>query len=364
VKITDIQVIPLFIPLDETSPVCAHPERWGHQLLVKVFTDEGIIGYGEADPFVGGAIAKFIEGQIKPRLVGENPMHVERLWDMMYHFHMGHGIRGISIYAISSVEIALWDIIGKYRNMPVYEMLGGICHHEIKAYASFLAYKKPEEVAEISIRRKDEGYTAVKIHQGADLAMESIKAVRKALGDDFTVMIDVNGAWTPQEALKMAKEMEEYNVYWLEEPIWPVDDYDALAYLKDRTSVLIAAGECEHTHYGFRELISKRAVDIVQPDAIIQGGILECKKIISMAEAWNLMVATHSFFFGPGHAANLQLSLSNMRSEYVEVNAVSPKEFYIQPSLRPENGYIKAPEKPGLGFEVDDEIIKKYSYSI
>jgi len=360
VKITDIKAIPLFIPLKESPPFCANPKRRSYHVLVKVFTDEGITGYGEAIPFTPGAISTFIEEGLKPRLLGENPMHIERLWDMMYRINFGHGIRGISLYAISAVEIALWDIIGKYRSLPVYEMLGGLCKDKIKAYASLMEYKKPEDVASIALRWAEEGYTAIKVHQGGDTVIESVKAVRQAIGYDIVIMVDVNGAWTPRQAVEKAKELEQYGVLWLEEPVWPVDDYDGLAYVKDKSNIPLASGENEHTHYGFREMIAKRAVDIIQPIVLQAGGILECRKIFALAEAWNLKISTNSFFFGPGVAATIHLGLSNMRSEYVEANAVPLEASLIQPPLRPEKGYVTVPDKPGLGIEIDEDVVKKY----
>ena len=360
-KITDIKAIPLFIPLKETSPYSANPKRRGYHVLVKVFTDEGITGYGEAVPFTHGAVSVFIEQQLKPMLVGQNPMHVEKLWDTIYRQRFGHGIKGIAIYALSAVEIALWDIIGKARNLPIYEMIGGLCRDKIKAYASLMEYREPEEVAEIALRWVGEGYTAVKIHQGASNAIESVKAVREAVGDDIDIMLDVNGAWNPQEAIKKAKELEQYNLLWLEEPIWPVDDYEGLARLRDKTDVLIAAGENEYTQYGFKELITRRAVDIIQPDVIMTGGILACLKIFALAEVWNLQIATHSFFFGPGIPATIHLSLSNMKSEWVEINAVPLEAFFIQPAFRPVKGYLTLPDKPGLGIEIEEDVVKKYS---
>ena len=360
-KITDIKVTPLFIPLKEVSPFSANPKRRGYHVLVEVFTDEGITGYGEAIPFTHGAIGAYIEQQLKPMLIGQNPMQIEKLWDIMYRVRFGHGIKGISIYALSAVEVALWDIIGKARDLPVYEMIGGLCRDKIKAYASLMEYRRPEEVADISLRWVGEGYTAVKIHQGASNAIESVKAVRDAVGDDIEIMLDVNGAWNSQEAIKKARELEKYDLLWLEEPIWPVDDYDGLARLRDKTDILIAGGENECTHYGFRELITRRAVDIIQPDVIMAGGISACRKIFALAEVWNLQIATHSFFFGPGIPATIHLSLSNMRSEWVEINAVPLEAYFIKPALRPEKGYVTVPDKPGLGIEIDEDVVKKYS---
>ena len=143
-----------------------------------------------------------------------------------------------------------------------------------------------------------------------------------------------------------------------------MDDYDGLAYVKDKSNILIASGENEYTHYGFREMITKRAVDIIQPDVIKAGGILEFQKIIALAEAWNLQIAPHFFCFGPGVAATLHLSFSNMTSEYIEVKAVPPEAFFIEPHLRPEKGlFTNPPDKPGLGIEIDEDVVKRYPYT-
>jgi len=359
-KITDIRAIPMWIPLKETEPKSAYPKRRSIHVLIEVSTDEGITGYGEAIPYTHGAVGGYIDQQLKPLLVGEDPTQIERLWDRAYRISFGHGIRGISIHALSSIEIALWDILGKARRLPVYEMIGGLCRDRVKAYASLMEYREPEEVAKISVRWVEEGYKAVKIHQGRSNAVESVKAVRDAVGDDVKVMLDVNGAWSPQEAIKHAKELERYDLTWLEEPIWPVDDYANLARLREKTDIPIAGGENEFTHYGFRELITEGAVDIVQPDVIMTGGITACRKIFALAEAWNLGIATHSFFYGPGIPASVHLSLSNMRSEWVEINAVPLEAYFINPAYRPVKGNITAPDKPGLGFEIDEKVVKKY----
>jgi L-alanine-DL-glutamate epimerase-like enolase superfamily enzyme len=359
-KITDVQAIPLFIPLKEAAPFSTSGKACAYHVLVKVCTDEGITGYGEAWRLTPRAICTFIEEALKPLLIGQNPMHVERLWDLMYFTTFRYGRKGATLHCISGVELALWDIIGKARNLPVYEMIGGLCRDKIQAYASLPRYKQPEEVVTIALRCVEEGYTAIKLHQHD---VESVKAVRRAVGPDITLMLDVNGRWKIREAVENSKVLAENGYLWLEEPISPMDDYDGLAYVRDKSEVLIAAGENEYTHYGFKELITKGAVDLVQPDATKTGGILACRKVFALAEAWNLRVATHSYYFGPGVAATVHLSLSNMRSEFVEINTMPLSESFIQPPLRPENGYITVPAKPGLGIEIDEDVVKRHPYT-
>lgn len=358
-KITDIKVIPLFIPLKETPPFSISGKASNYHVLIKVFTDEGIVGYGEAYRMTPGAMCTFIEEALKPHLIGRNPTQIEMLWDLMYGITFLYGRKGFALNAISGIEIALWDIIGKYRNLPIYEMIGGLCRDKIKAYASLPRYNTPEEVAIAACRCVEEGYTALKLHQDD---IESVKAARRAVGPDINLMLDVNGAWNIREAVKVAKVLEEYGYLWLEEPISPMDDYDGLAYVKEKANILIAAGENEYTLYGFKEMITKRAVDIIQPDVTKAGGILACRKIFALVEAWNLRLAMHSYCFGPGIAATVHLSLSNMLSEYVEIHALPLEASFILPPLRPENGYIAAPTGPGLGIEIDEEIVKRYPY--
>jgi L-alanine-DL-glutamate epimerase-like enolase superfamily enzyme len=279
----------------------------------------------------------------------------------MYRTTFRYGRKGLVLHAISGVEIALWDIIGKYRNLPVYEMIGGLCRDKIKAYASLHHYEKPEDVVTIAQRCVEQGYMAIKLHQ-ADI--ESTKAVRDAVGPDIVLMVDAAGAgWTPRQAVEKSKELEQYGVLWLEEPVWPEDDYDGLAYVRDRSRILIAAGENEYTHYGFKDMITRHAVDIVQPDVTKSGGIMACRKIFSLAEAWNLQIATHSFYYGPGVAATIHLGLSNLRSEYIEINSLPLEVSIMQPPLRPEKGYLTISDRPGIGVEIDDDVVKKYRYT-
>lgn len=359
-KITDVKAIPLFIPVKEFPPLSMNGRSHAYHVLVKVFTDEGIVGYGEAFRFPTSAVCTVIEEALKPHLVGEDPTHIERLWELMYNRTFPYGRRGIAIHAISGVEIALWDILGKWRNLPVYEMLGGLCKDKIKGYASLPHYQQPDDLAAIALRYAGEGYTAIKVHERS---VEAIKAVREAIGPDIVLMMDAVGSWNPRQAVEMARKLEQYDLLWLEEPVSPKDDYDGLAYVKGRSNIMIASGENEYTRFGFREMISKGAVDIIQPAVIKSGGIMELRKIFTLAETWNLQIATHSNCFGPGIAATIHLGLSNMRSEYLEIGNMIPEAPFIQPDLRPEKGYLTLSDKPGLGIEIDEDVVKRYPYT-
>ncbi len=366
-KITDIKAIPLSIPLKEDPAVSsgsvssiASAKASSFHVLVKIQTDEGITGYGEAFRFTPGVVCKFIEEALKPLLLNKNPLQIAKLWDIMFQTTFRYGRKGLAIQCISGIEIALWDILGKYRNLPVYEMFGGLCRDKAKAYASLLRYNSTEDVARAAMGFVEQGYTAIKLHQ---IDVESVKAVREVIPEYITLMLDVNGAWSPRETLEKIKELEPYRLLWLEEPVRPMDDYDGLAHVTANSSIRIAAGENEYTNYGFKEMVEKRSVDILQPDVIKAGGLLECRKILSIAETWNLQLIPHSFCFGPGIAATLHFSLSNMGSEYIEINAVPLEQSYIYPSLRPEKGYLIPTEKPGLGIEIDEDVVNSHPYT-
>jgi D-arabinonate dehydratase len=360
-KITGIQAIPLHIPQKLRYALSSSFSTASSDcVLVKVFTDEGITGYGEVFRFKPVAISAFVDEVLKPILVGQNPMHVEMLWDLMYRTTFRYGRKGITLHCISGVEIALWDIIGKYRQLPVFEMIGGACRDKLRAYASLPRYENPHDTASDAVRCVEEGYTAVKLHQ---TDIESLKLTRKEVGDNVVIMVDINGHWAPREAVEKIKEMADYNVLWIEEPVSPMDDYDGLSFVRERSTVRIAAGENEYTHYGFKQMITQRAVDILQPDIIKAGGIGVCRKILALAEAWNIQLIPHSFYFGPGVAATLHFATSSMSSDYVEINAVPLEAFPIEPTLRPVNGFLKVPDGPGLGIEIDEAVVKKYPYA-
>jgi L-alanine-DL-glutamate epimerase-like enolase superfamily enzyme len=370
VRITDIRAVPLVIGLDESPPLAGEvlattKASSSHHVLVEVLTDAGVAGYGEAWRFTPGAVTAFIEEGLKPMLLGQDPTQIEKLWDLMYRTTFRYGRKGLPMHCISGIEIALWDIVGKYRGLPVYEMLGGLCRDRVQAYASLLRYQKPEDAATVALRSvEEEGYRAIKLHAHEPTVVETVRAVRNAIGAEITLMIDVNGAWTPRQAVERIKELKPYGLLWVEEPVHPMDDYDGLAYVRDRSSVMIAAGENEYTHYGFKELVSRRAVDVLQPDVTKSGGLLACRKIMALAEAWNLQVIPHSFYYGPGVAATLQFALSSMTTEYVEIHQVPLQASFIQPTLRPEQGYLSAPAKSGLGIDVDEHVVMQHRYSV
>ncbi|TVM31239.1 mandelate racemase/muconate lactonizing enzyme family protein [Oceanidesulfovibrio marinus] len=358
-KITDVQAIPLNIPqkMKFASPTKGfNTESDGH-VLVRIITDEGIVGLGEAWRLTPRAVATFILEALKPRLIGADPRQIEVLWRKMYLDTFRYGRKGMVLNAISGVEIALWDILGKACGAPVYQLLGGACWQQIRAYASLPPYENPEDAAADAAGRASEGYHLVKLHQ-RDL--ESVVQTRKAIGPDVQLALDVNGCWTPREAVAMARRLEESDVRWLEEPVSPMDDYDGLRFVREHSNIPIAAGENEYTHFGFKSIIEKEAADLLQPDIIKAGGLLPSRKVLGMAEAWNLQLITHSFYYGPGVAATAHFVMANPLSDEMEINVTPLENDFISPSLRPVAGKITLSDKPGLGIEIDDDVVEHY----
>jgi L-alanine-DL-glutamate epimerase-like enolase superfamily enzyme len=351
-KITDVRTAYLNVPLKALSPPAIGGETSAHHTLVVVDTDEGIRGIGECFRLAHEAMQTFIAATLRPLLVGEDPGRIEYLWDKLYAATFRYGRSGLVLHAISGVEIALWDILGKWLNAPVYQLLGGAVRERIPAYASLHKLAEPAHVAEMTANCVEQGYGAVKLHQ-RDL--ESVRAARRAAGDGVRLMLDPAGAWNVRDALRNCQHMAELGVHWVEEPLERMDDYEGLRWLRDRSPVRIAAGEDEYTHWGFRELVSRGAVDVVQPDLIKSGGLLACRRIAALADAFNLELSPHSFYYGPGIAATLHFCAATPRTQHVEINPHDLESWFMEPTLRPVAGAIDLPKGPGLGVEIDSD---------
>lgn len=357
-KITEVKAYVVRMPfIKRDLPLSTRTFRT--PVLVKVMTDEGITGAGEAFGYFNSeaTVAKCIETMLKPSLLGKNPLSVAALWDEMFRAFYYAGRMGIVISAISGVETALWDIAGKALNVPVYRLLGGLAHDKIRAYASLMHYAKHEEVGEACEAVLKKGFTAIKLHE---VDVPSVAVARKAAGDNVDLMLDVNCHWDVVEAIKMGHHFEPYNLFWYEEPVWPGDDYEGLAEVKAAVKMPLAAGENEYTARGFLGLIEKRAVDYLQPSVFKLGGLLQEKKVFALGDTLARKVVPHSWTFGPALAATLQVSFSEPKAEFVETVMETPEaSLFIKP-IAPENGYWKALEGPGLGIELDDKVLAKY----
>lgn len=343
-------------------------------VLVRITTDKGIQGIGEVgeSAFLPRAVEKIVEDRLKPMLLGENPADIEKLWQKMYVRSAHWGRKGVAIPVISGLEIALWDILGKALDKPVYELIGGIYRDKIRVYASAGMAKPVEELAKEAQEYIEQGYYGLKVRIGTEdprFDVDTIKGLRAAIGYKTDLMVDagqcyVDFPWDFNTALSVARQLEDCKLFWLEEPLVP-DDIDGYARLAEATDIPIAAGENEFTRYGFKDLIVKRAADILQPDVTRSGGILECKKIAAMASAFHMRCAPHIFGSGVGFMANMHFIAATPNAFIMEhdrtINPLRDELLIEQP--RYEKGCIELiRDIPGIGVNLTDDIIKKYPF--
>lgn len=358
-KITDVKVDIINMPFGKKDiPVPTRTSRL--VAIVRVMTDEGITGIGESFALLEGAassVAKVVDAMIKPGAIGKDPMAITSLWEELFHTFYPTGYGGISISALSGFETALWDIKGKALNVPVSQLLGGPAQEKIRGYASLAHYSSPREIATAAEKAAKMGFTAIKLHE---VDVESAAAARKAVGDRIDLMVDVNCRWDVVDAIRMGYEFEPYHLYWYEEPIFPADDYEGLARVRNSLKIPIAAGENVYTAQKFSYFIKSGAVDFLQPSMFRIGGILQVKKVFTTGSVFNCKVVPHSWVIGPAMAATLQVCFSEPAAFLIETAIdTTEAELFINP-LRAKNGYWELPRGPGLGIDLDEEVIKRY----
>jgi D-galactarolactone cycloisomerase len=361
VKIREIKAIPLAIPMKPLDPPSTWRAGTRKQIVVRVVTDDGLTGTGEA--FAYGAplaVCAVIEESLAPLLVGQDARQIEALVDLMHRATMIYGRRGLAMFAISGVEIALWDLLGRALDAPVSALLGGVVRPRLPAYASLMRYDAPADVGRACARFVADGFRMLKLHQ-TDLP--SVRAAREAVGTEVELMLDTNCPWSPAEAIRMARALVPYRLYWLEEPVWPPEDYAGLARVAAATDTPIALGENESTLYGFREIVAQRAGDILQPSITKVGGISEFRKIVALAQAANVPIAPHSFYFGPGLAATLHVAASFGGHLPVEFPTGELETPFLTEPIRARDGQVDVPSGPGLGVEVNEEAIRRHPYA-
>src|SRR5271156_3823929 len=331
-KIVDIRTTPLSYRCDPPYGSAGGMQARRGGLLVEIEADERVIGIGEAG--VGGGITRdVIDKLLQPMLIGEDPLLIEGLWQKMFARTRQYGRRGIVMNAISGIDIALWDIAGKVAKLPLYRLLGP-CRDRVEAYASGGFYQEGKSVSDLA--GEAEGYRArgfkgMKMKIGRNPSTQThlrelignaqfcevepeedlarVAAVRQALGPQAKLMVDVNCAWSPAMAIEMGRALEPHDLYWIEEPV-ATDDIDGSAMVAAALATPIAGYETEIGLYGFRELITRNAVDIVQTDIAWTGGFSECRRIAAYAQAHHRMVAPHAFAGGVLLAASLHFVAS------------------------------------------------------
>ena len=361
-KITNIEAIPVSIPFTQSGQMADFivGKPWtelGH-LLVKVETDEGITGYGDAFGFnVIHATKTAIDTLIAPMAIGHNPSQIGPLMDELSKKTHVFGRYGITTFALSGLDIALWDIAGKVAGVPLFKLLGGSSRSEVPAYASLLKYQDPTVCARLAEEAIGHGYQSIKLHENT---VEPVAAVRSVGGQDLSIMLDVNCSWTPYEATRMAEALVPYNLHWLEEPLWPPENFEALAQLRAVTGIPVASGENACTAWQFDQMLNSDAVDFAQPSVTKVGGLTEMQKIAHLADISNVRIQPHSPYFGPGFLATLHFIASTQDIDSIERFYVDLEANMYGNALEPIKGSIRVPHEPGLGIDPDRGFIKKY----
>lgn len=378
-KITDLKIHVLKSQLTEPF---AFSQGWVKQrsaTLVEVFTDDGITGWGEAfaqglePPEIAAAV---IEKALKPLLIGADPLDMEVLWHRMYHMTRDYGRKGSVISGISAIDIALWDIAGKFHQTPVYKLLGGAFRTRVQPYATgFYRIKGQGEarrLGEEALRHFDAGFSLMKIKLGYGVKddVACMTEIGRAIqGKGISLMVDTNHAYGRAEALRLGRALEEYDLRWYEEPVVP-EDVQGYVEMRSKLSMPIAGGENEHTLYGFRELLGAAAVDIAQPDLGSCGGLTAGRHILALAQSHGVQVNPHVWGSAIAQAASLQFIAAIPVAHY-SLYAQEPileydrsshpfRQHLITKPLQQAGGWVEIPSGPGLGVEIDRTVLDKF----
>lgn len=357
--ISAIETVPLRIPFKpgRRSPVSVSGPAVD-SLLVKVSTDEGLEGWGEALGFeAAGVTQRAIDDVIAPLCIGEDAVGIGPLMHRLQSKLQVFGRSGPFAFALSAVDIALWDIAGKAAGVPLHRLLGaGVA--DLACYASLDSFSDPSLVRARVRETLDAGFSSVKLHEKT---VPAVRAAREEAGPDVELMLDVNCAWTLDQARGLAQQLREFGLKWLEEPVWPPENYEALARLRSTSGIPIAAGENVATLLEFDRLLRAGAVDFVQPSPAKMGGVTELSKVCSIAAVHNVAVMPHSFYDGPGLLAAMHVMAALGGADaMIEWRALDLEAHICGDALKPEGGRIKVPQGPGLGIDPDPEAIRAY----
>lgn len=343
--------------------------------IVEIETADGITGWGEC--YGPSAVAKaFIDTQFAPRIIGRDAFDVEVIWEDLYNRIKDYGSSGMAISALSGIDIALWDIIGKSTNRPIHKLIGGAHRTEVTAYATGLYFidtnRLIEEAVEEAQEYVEQGFQAVKMKIGLGdpkFDLKRVAAVREAIGPQTRLMVDANHCFTVPQAIRLGRELEKLDVEWFEEPISP-EDVDGYVEVTRALDMAVAGGENEFTRWGFRDLVVRKAMDIVQPDVCAAGGISECRKIATLAAAHGVECVPHAWGSAIGLAATLHFlaALPDQPPSYRPMPPLLEFEQCENPfrdhlSREPivqVNGKVQVPTGAGLGIEIDRSILDRY----
>lgn len=364
-KIKEVKVYLLKKKLTASMTISRGGFTERNHAIVQVIAEDGSYGLGEG---IGNAlmVKVLIENVLANKVIGENIFDISKIKNKLINDYVYFERKGSVICAASAIETALYDLQGKIKKVPVYELLGGKIRNEIEAYVSDIYWEKDiSKMGDCAKRIVDSGFNIIKAHIGHGTPEEDTKRVeviRKAVGDKIKFMIDLNCGYSIEDALKAAKLWAPYNIYWLEEPVHP-DEIKGMAKIKKESKIPIAAGENEFLINGFNDLFENDAIDFAMPDIGRAGGMLETKKICENAAKFGVTPSIHNFSSGVLLSATLQVIAATKECSLLEydssANAVY-HEFFIEP-LKIKDGIVQIQDLPGLGVELKKEILEKYA---
>lgn len=383
-KITNVEAFWLRCPIPEGKQ---HKSDYGlltnfDMTLVVITTENGMQGFGEAKAAVGSSgecasIVSCIENEIKPVLLGKDARHITRIWEHIYNGTRDHyalsrgrkfpilGKRGLTISAMSGVDTALWDLKGKALGVPVVELLGGACREEMEAYASG-GWADVDNIGEQLNSYISKGFKGVKMRVGimddtVKRSVARVKAAREAIGDDIKLMTDAHGTYSVPEAKQFCRGVRDCDLYWFEEPINP-DNHIGTAEVRQSTDIPIAAGESEYTAFDVRDMIAHRALDVVQPDSAIIGGITEAMRVAQLAHTYQLELAPHCWGSAFSFMAGVSVAFVAPAAVVIEFSSGGNPMMYdlVNEKIAAVNGMIQAPTAPGLGVTPNWDFVKEF----
>lgn len=360
-NIASIEPILLNIPYRHDGPleVPGHPIRTALDFLfVRVETDDGMVGWGEAFDFgfartTRSAIAEYLS----PRLAGADARDIAVLMDRVAHQFRNAGRAGPLLFGLSGIEIALWDIAGKEAGKPLCEMLGGSGHRALPAYASLARFGDPDSVGRNVDAAVSAGYRWIKLHE--HLPAET-RAAREAMGPDLPLLLDTMSPWTVAGAIAGADALAEFDPYWIEEPVWPVEDFEGLARVGRETGLAIAAGENASTLMEFRRLFAAGAVTFAQPSITKVGGVHAMQRIMALADGFGVTVVPHCPYHGPGLIATMHVLATRPEPVPVEHGYFDFEAHPYGDALDQRAGMLTVPDGPGLGIEPDPAVLERF----
>jgi L-alanine-DL-glutamate epimerase-like enolase superfamily enzyme len=364
-KIISVESSIVSLPFDMGGPYSSFAGTvWDRLeiLLVRVQTEDGLVGWGEAFGHASIAATRAaLDTIVAPLVLGRDATDIAGLSRGVLHSTHLLGRNGNFVYAFSGIEIALWDLMGKRAGMPLHQLLGGCNSAVLPAYASLIAYGDAQLAARNTRAAVDKGYRYVKLHE---TTREALLASQKAVaGTGARIMLDVNCAWDVPTALLQAASMRGDAMHWLEEPVWPPEDAHGLAQVR-RQGIRIAAGENVAGVYGFKTLIEAGAIDIAQPSVTKLGGIGETMRVVALCQAHGIEVVPHCPYFGPGFIATLHIAASLAKTPLIEVLWLDMEANPFDPWVRPREGQLRVPQGPGLGCDPDPDVLARYQAGV